>query len=109
MSEVEVRKDLFPCGKTRREFVWEMGNGAAGLALMSLLSADGFFARQAEAAAKKAAPKAKSAANPLAPKKSHFPMPAKSVIFLTMNGAPSHIDTFDYKPALKQYAGQELP
>ena len=110
MSELEVRKDLFPCGKTRREFVWEMGNGAAGLALMSLLTADGFFARHADAAlAKKAVSKGKPAANPLAPKKPHFPMPAKSVIFLTMNGAPSHIDTFDYKPELKKYAGQELP
>ena len=36
---------LYPCGVTRREFVWEMGGGFAGLALTSLLAADGFFAR----------------------------------------------------------------
>ncbi|MDA1212108.1 MAG: DUF1501 domain-containing protein, partial [Planctomycetota bacterium] len=39
----------------------------------------------------------------------HFDMPAKSVIFLMMNGAPSQVDTFDYKPALQKYAGQPLP
>ena len=36
--------------------------------------------------------------NPLAPKKTHFPARAKRVIFLCMEGAPSHVDTFDYKP-----------
>lgn len=38
--------------------------------------------------------------NPLAPKKPHFPARAKRVIFLTMRGGPSHVDTFDYKPQL---------
>jgi hypothetical protein len=77
-----------------------MGCGFTGLALTSLLTADGFFARHAAAA---------PARNPLLPRKPHFRMPARSVIFLTMNGAPSHLDTFDYKPALERYAGQELP
>src|SRR4029077_2153621 len=40
-------------------------------------------------------------ANPLAPRRPHFPAKAKSVIFLFMYGCPSHIDTFDYKPAMK--------
>jgi hypothetical protein len=48
-------------------------------------------------------------ANPLAPKPPHFAGKAKSVIFLFMVGAPSHIDTFDPKPALKKYEGQPLP
>ena len=47
--------------------------------------------------------------NPLAPKPPHFAGKAKSVIFLFMVGAPSHIDTFDPKPALKKYEGQPLP
>jgi hypothetical protein len=47
--------------------------------------------------------------NPLAPKLPHFAAKAKSVIFLFMVGAPSHIDTFDPKPALKKYEGQKLP
>ena len=36
----------------------------------------------------------------------HFPAKAKRVIFLCMNGGPSHLDTFDPKPALRKYAGQ---
>lgn len=48
-------------------------------------------------------------ANPLAAKPPHFPGKAKSVIFLYMVGAPSHIDTFDPKPLLKKYEGQKLP
>ncbi len=95
----------YPCGRvSRRELVWEMGQGFAGLALTALLAGDGFFARRAEARGA-----AKAAGSPLAPRPQHFPMKAKSCIFLTMNGAPSHIDTFDYKPSLAKYAGQELP
>ncbi len=52
---------------------------------------------------------AKPRVNPLAPKPAHFPAKAKSVIFLFMVGAPSHVDTFDPKPALKKYQGQKLP
>jgi len=93
---------LFPCGVTRREFVWQMGGGFAGLALSSLLAADGFFARHAAAADA-------SIAGPLAPKPPQFATKAKSVIFLMMNGAPSQVDTFDFKPELEKYAGQPLP
>jgi hypothetical protein len=46
---------------------------------------------------------------PLAPKSAHFPARAKRVIFLFMNGGPSHVDTFDPKPALLRYAGQSPP
>jgi hypothetical protein len=52
---------------------------------------------------------AKQRVNPLAPKAPHFEAKAKSVIFLFMVGAPSHVDTFDPKPALKKYDGQPLP
>ncbi len=94
---------LYPCGQSRREFVWEMGAGFAGLALSSLLQGEGFFARHARAN-ESVAPN-----SPLAPKPTHFPTRAKSVIFLMMNGGPSHIDTFDYKPELAKYAGKPLP
>src|SRR5438552_9284240 len=47
--------------------------------------------------------------NPLAPKKPHFPAKAKHVIFLCMEGAPSHVDTFDYKPKLASRDGQSMP
>lgn len=39
----------------------------------------------------------------------HFPARAKRVIFLFMHGGPSHVDTFDYKPQLKQDDGKPLP
>jgi hypothetical protein len=94
---------FYSCGQTRREFVWEMGAGFAGLALTSLLAADGFFARHLHAA------EAPRQANPLAPRKPHFAAKAQSVIFLLMNGGPSQVDTFDHKPALEKYAGQPLP
>ncbi|MFG0261530.1 MAG: DUF1501 domain-containing protein [Novipirellula sp. JB048] len=41
-----------------------------------------------------------AASHPLSPKTPHFPASAKRVIFLCMTGAPSHVDTFDYKPQL---------
>ena len=44
--------------------------------------------------------------SPLAPKAPHFPARAKRVIFLCMNGAPSHVDTFDYKPELSSADGK---
>lgn len=47
------------------------------------------------------------AGNPLAPRAPHFPARAKHVIFLSMAGAPSHVDTFDYKPSLQKDAGQK--
>jgi len=97
------RSRLFPCGHSRREFVWEMGAGFAGLALTSLLSADSFFGHQAVAA------RVGGATNPMASAAPHFASQAKACIFLMMNGAPSQVDTFDYKPALEKYAGQPLP
>ena len=92
----------FPCGKTRREFVWEMGAGFVGLALASLLDADGFFDRHARGATV-------TSNSPMAPRAPHFAGKATSCIFLMMNGGPSHVDTFDYKPSLAKYAEQSLP
>jgi hypothetical protein len=47
--------------------------------------------------------------NPLAPRRTHFSPRAKHIIFLCMEGAPSHVDTFDYKPGLAQRNGQRMP
>jgi hypothetical protein len=47
--------------------------------------------------------------NALAPKKPHFPAKARRVIFLCMEGAPSHVDTFDYKPQLAALDGKSMP
>jgi hypothetical protein len=88
-----------PCGRSRREFLWEVGGGFAGLALVDLLSRDGFFERKARADGPD------PAHDPLAPKPPHFAAKAKHVVFLFMNGAPSQVDTFDPKPALAKYHG----
>ena len=50
-----------------------------------------------------------AAESPLAPRPPHHPPRATRVIFLCMDGGPSHIDLFDPKPALAKYAGQPLP
>lgn len=44
----------------------------------------------------------------LAPKAPHFPPRAKRVLFLCMDGGPSHVDTFDYKPRLTRDHGKEI-
>jgi hypothetical protein len=91
---------MFPCGNSRREFVWQMGGGFAGLALTSLLDRDGFFGQKAIASDNN---------GPLAVRPAQIPTKAKACIFLMMNGAPSQVDTFDYKPSLEKYAGKPLP
>ena len=45
--------------------------------------------------------------DPLAPKMPHFPAKARNVIFLYMDGGPSQVDTFDYKPLLEKYHGRD--
>ena len=47
-----------------------------------------------------------STSNPLAAKPPHFKARAKRVIFMFMGGAPSHVDTFDYKPRLQADSGK---
>jgi hypothetical protein len=47
--------------------------------------------------------------DPLAPKKPHHEPKAKSVIWLFMEGGPSHVDLFDPKPELERLAGQPMP
>jgi hypothetical protein len=87
-----------PCGRSRREFLWEVGGGFAGLALIDLLGRDGFFAARARAD--------DPARSLLANRPPHFAAKAKHVVFLFMNGAPSQVDTFDPKPALARHHGQ---
>src|ERR671924_286306 len=100
MHSQQIRGNF--CRRTRREFLWETGCGFGAAALTSLLAGDGFFARQAAAA------QTPTFANPLAPKPALLPAKAKSVIFLFMYGGPSHIDTFDYKPAMVGMDGKTV-
>ena len=48
-------------------------------------------------------------ANPLRPRQPHLPPRAKRIIFLFMQGGPSHVDSFDYKPVLEKRDGETLP
>jgi len=75
-----------------------MGMGALGLG--TLLAQNGVLAPELRAG---------EAINPLAPKGPQFPARAKRVIHIFLNGGPSHVDTFDPKPALEKYANQPLP
>jgi hypothetical protein len=77
---------------TRRRLLQSTASGFGYLAFAALAH---------EQAARAAEPK-----NPLAPKTPHFPAKAKRVIFLCMEGAPSHVDTFDYKPKLQADTGK---
>src|SRR5690349_7040898 len=90
---------MTPCGRTRREMLWESGAGFAGTALTFLLAKTGFFGGAAQAA---------EAAKP-ALGKPHFAAKAKSCIFLFMYGGPSQMDTFDPKPELVKRHGEAMP
>ena len=81
---------------TRRWFFQQCGVGLGAIALGELFKQNGLAATVA-------------AANPLAPKKPHFPGKAKNVIFLFMAGAPSHLELFDYKPELAKWNGKLPP
>src|SRR2546428_13849459 len=102
MSRVMKRKQphIIPVS-SRREFLERAGAGFGAIPLSYLLQQDGFFLD--------AAPGGERVLNPLAPKPPHHPPRAKSVIWLFMEGGPSHLDLFDPKPALQKLAGQPLP
>lgn len=85
---------------SRRDFLVRAGNGFGALALSYLLAQDGFLAKGASI---------KGTADLLASKPPHHPATAKSVIWLFMEGGPSHIDLFDPKPTLEKLAGQPMP
>lgn len=84
---------------TRREMLSRSGMGLASLGLATLLGDRGAFA----------AAGADGYTNPMLPRMPHFSGKVKHVIHLFMNGGPSHVDTFDPKPALAKFAGKNLP
>jgi hypothetical protein len=91
---------------SRRAFLKRAGNGLGLLALSGLL--DDLPVSPAAAAGGPSVASSQVVTNPLAPRPSHFPARAKSVIWLFMNGGPSQVDTWDYKPELQKRDGQEL-
>jgi hypothetical protein len=86
---------------SRRELLRTASCGFGYLALAGLCGQE---AAAADGTSKSTAERASD--DPLAPKAPHFAPRAKRVIFLFMRGAPSHVDTFDYKPALARDTGK---
>src|SRR5690349_15865580 len=82
---------FIPRPMTRREMLLRCANGFGAVALSALLAEEG-----------KAAPAAGATLKEL-----HHPAKARNVIFLYMDGGPSQVDTFDYKPALEKYNGRD--
>src|SRR5881392_1299848 len=80
---------------TRRWFFQQCGVGLGAIALGTLFRENGWAAS--------------AALNALAAKQPHFTPKAKRVIFLFMAGAPSHLELFDYKPALEKWNGKPPP
>ena len=78
-------------GLVRRAFLGRTAGGLGSLALHALLSREG------------------RADSGSMPQGRHFTPRAKRVIWLFMAGAPSQIDTFDYKPAMADWFDKELP
>ena len=74
---------------SRRDFLARAGLGLGALSLGTLAQAQ--------------------SSSPLAAHAPHFVPKAKRVVHFFLNGGPSHVDTFDPKPALMKYAGQPLP
>src|SRR4051812_29834474 len=95
----EIRQ-FFAQQQTRRSFLGRTSQGLGALALASLIK-PGLLA-----AATKVAPKDKwtGVVNPL-----HYPQKVKRVIWLSMAGGPSHLETFDYKPQLAKLHGEPMP
>jgi len=80
----------------RRTFLGQIGRGVGAVALASLL--DPICARASSPSLYR------GVVNPL-----HFAPKAKRVIWLTMAGGPSHLETFDYKPKLLEMHGKPMP
>src|SRR3954451_18965137 len=92
---------------TRRQLFGRTATGIGTAALASLLNPAMFSTPLVSAAEAGAAAGAGLLAGHRALRARHFAPEAKRVIYLVMCGGPSHIDLFDYKPALRQIHGKE--
>ena len=84
---------------TRRDFLLRGGAGFGAMALTGMMAADTRITSRPRPALP----------SPNAPRQPHFAPTAKRVIFLFMEGGPSHMDLFDPKPLLNELAGQTMP
>ena len=90
--------------ETRRQFFGKAARGLGLVALTKMMSDTGLLS-----AAQKGAELASGSSGSGVLGTGHFPAKAKRVIFLFMSGAPSQIDTFDYKPGLEKLYDTDIP
>ena len=88
---------------SRRQLLAKAGCGFGMLGLTSLLQQEGMLAESALADTFSS-----RALNPLAPQKSHFDAKATRIVWLFINGGPSQVDTWDYKPELTKWNGKSI-
>lgn len=84
---------LSPYSSSRRQFLQRFGMGLGSLGLAAICGGN----------------ESQGGESPLVPQATHFPAKAKHVIHIFCAGGPSHVDTWDPKPALAKYEGQEVP
>src|SRR5262249_66257 len=84
---------------TRREMLTRAANGFGAVALAALAGDPAYGGGGEDPAAR---------LNPFAPRPSHFPAKAKSLIFLFIDGGPSQVDKFDPKPRLAREHGEPI-
>src|SRR5687768_6458466 len=89
---------------TRRALLGKTATGVGAAALAYLFRSD--FATAAAGASGTAGD---AQVNNVLAGLPHFAPKAKRVIYMFQNGAPSHVDLFDYKPKLKEWHGREIP
>ena len=92
--------------RSRRDFLARAGGGFGAIALASLMQEN---VRADEAPSRSTAASPGRLANPLAPQPAHFSPRATNIIWIFLDGGPSHIDLFDPKPELNRLDGQPLP
>ena len=107
-------ENLSPQGRSlldRRGFLGTAGLSTTSLALAGLLQADGLLAEDKPQTVSGKTPIRPQVDpnNPYASRKAHFETPAKQVLVIYLPGAVSHVDTFDYKPALTKLHGKKPP
>ena len=95
----------------RRRFLNAAGMSTFGLALASLLNQDCLLAddKPLTAGGKTPIRPQIDPNQPYASRAPHFPTPAKQILVIYCPGAVSHVDTFDYKPALTKLHGKKPP
>ena len=96
MNNSSELRQFFRHQQTRRAFLGRASQGVGALALANLLKPGLLAAAEST--------RWPGVVNPL-----HFPAKAKRVIWLTMAGGPSHLETWDHKPKLAEMHGQPMP